>query len=40
MSKEFEAFMDILGILSAVTGCDVDTDSEHIKIVNPTGFSS
>ena len=33
MSKEVEAFMDILGILSAVTGCDVDTDSEHIKIV-------
>ena len=33
MSKELEAFMDILGILSAVTGCDVDTDSEHIKIV-------
>ena len=33
MSKELEAFMDILGILSSVTGCDVDTDSEHIKIV-------
>ena len=33
MSKELEAFMDILGILSAVTGCDVDADSEHIKIV-------
>ena len=33
MSKALEAFMDILGILSAVTGCDVDTDSEHIKIV-------
>ena len=33
MSKELEAFMDILGILSAVTGCDVDTNSEHIKIV-------
>ena len=33
MSKELEAFMDILGILSAVTGFDVDTDSEHIKIV-------
>ena len=33
MNKELEAFMDILGILSAVTGCDVDTDSEHIKIV-------
>ena len=33
MSEELEAFMDILGILSAVTGCDVDTDSEHIKIV-------
>ena len=33
MSKELESFMDILGILSAVTGYDVDTDSEHIKIV-------
>lgn len=33
MSKELEAFMDILEILSSVTGCDVDTDSEHIKIV-------
>ena len=33
MSKELEAFMDILKILSAVTGCEVDTDSEHIKIV-------
>lgn len=34
MSKELEAFRDILGILSAVSGCEVDMDSERIKLVN------
>jgi len=33
MSKELEAFRDILGILCAVSGCEVDMDSERIKIV-------
>ena len=33
MSKQLGVFTDILRILSAVTGFDVDTDSEHIKIV-------
>ena len=33
MDKEFEAFRDILGILSAVSGCEVDMDSERIKTV-------
>ena len=33
MSKELEAFRDILGILSAVSGCEVDMDSERIKLV-------
>ena len=34
MSKELEAFRDILEILSAVSGCEVDRDSERIKLVN------
>lgn len=33
-SEALEAFRDILGILSAVSGCEVDMDSERIKIVN------
>ena len=33
MSKELEGFRDILWILSAVSGCEVDMNSEHIKIV-------
>ena len=34
MSKELEAFRDILGILSAFSGCEVDMNSERIKLVN------
>lgn len=33
MSKELEAFRDILGILSVVSGCEVDMNSERVKIV-------
>ena len=33
MSKELEAFRDILGILCAVSGCEIDMNSERIKIV-------
>ena len=34
MSKELEAFRDILGILAAVSGCEVDMNSERVKLVN------
>ena len=33
MNKSLEAFRDILGILSAVSGCEVDMDSEIIQTV-------
>lgn len=33
MSKGLEAFRDILGILSAVSGCEVDMNSERIQTI-------
>lgn len=33
MTKGLEAFRDILGILSAVSGCEVDMNSERIQTI-------